>query len=306
VSSLSPAFRHAINQLPTVLSATNERVKQLATLKQPKARQAAKLLLVEGWHALQEAYASGLPLKQLWLNQSKCEVGPALEAAMAWLPATTWSGGTATPTQVLWGHEAVMKKLSDTATLPPVVGVFAFDSNAQRLEAEAVSRTLTLKPHHLSARLLVLDGLQDPGNVGTLLRSAVAFGVQAVLLCGPCVDVYGAKVVRASTGLVFRLPLFSVQGPLTTTLAGLQTLGWQPWLSSSHTPPAGPPAHTHTTVPLNQPLALALGHEGQGLQLNHAEDWATWPCTYIPMAAGVESLNVAQCGAIFLSQFYSP
>jgi TrmH family RNA methyltransferase len=141
--------------------------------------------------------------------------------------------------------------------------------------------------------LLVGCELQDPGNLGTLLRSAEAFGVEGVLLTRTSVNPSNEKVVRASAGSVFRLPCLG--GFENTEL--LRHLGRNSFHFIAATPKA---AVDFRKVDYRQRIALILGNEGKGL----SEEVLTQVQTriHIPMTAGIESLNVAVAASIILCE----
>jgi TrmH family RNA methyltransferase len=139
--------------------------------------------------------------------------------------------------------------------------------------------------------VLVLVDVADPGNAGTLVRTAEASGAGAVLMTGTSVDPYSPKCVRASAGSVFRVPTLVVED----AAAGLSRL------RRTHHRTIGTAAGTGTAVhdaDLSPPLALVLGNEAHGLGDDvraHIDEWL-----HIPMAGRVESLNVATTGAVVL------
>lgn len=157
---------------------------------------------------------------------------------------------------------------------------------------DATLDALTLRP---VARLLVLDGIQDPGNVGTLLRTATALGAAATLVLPGTVDPWNAKVVRSAVGIMFRHPTISCteeQG-----LAFLRGNGVVLWGAALEGRPVGdlvPPAR----------LALAVGNEGAGLKPAMRD--ACEGLVALPMAPGVESLNVAVAAGIALYALRPP
>jgi TrmH family RNA methyltransferase len=137
--------------------------------------------------------------------------------------------------------------------------------------------------------VLVLDGVQDPGNLGTLARSAAAFGCDALVCLPGTVDPWNPKAVRASAGALFRQPVVQ---------PSLPELG--EWMDRHGYLLAGADAAGGTIreTPLPQRVALALGNEGAGLS-----DSVRGRCgevVGVPMRGGTESLNVAVAGAILL------
>ncbi|NDD34694.1 MAG: RNA methyltransferase, partial [Flavobacteriia bacterium] len=137
----------------------------------------------------------------------------------------------------------------------------------------------------------VLDRVQDPGNVGTLLRLADWFGVDYVALPSGTAEVFNSKVVQASMGALARMPL--VHGNPEDVLARLQSEG-----RTLYAADLGGKAPEE--LPLNGPAALVLGNEGQGLDALWTE--ASDHVLTIPKQPGrkTESLNVATAGAIAL------
>jgi TrmH family RNA methyltransferase len=135
---------------------------------------------------------------------------------------------------------------------------------------------------------LVLDGLSDPGNLGTLLRTAMAAGVQSVLLTGDTVDPFNPKVVRAASGAHFHLPIQpAAVEDLPALLEGLDL-----WLAEARAGPA------HTQVDWRPPCALIIGSESHG----PSDTVRRLPLrpVHIAMARQTESLNAAVAAAVVL------
>ena len=139
---------------------------------------------------------------------------------------------------------------------------------------------------------LALENIRDPANLGAMLRTAEALGIRSVLLCGECCDVYSPKVLRASMGAVFRLPLFRGRDAAETLKAlegrGFTTLAAVP--DSSAVPV--------TSLRLAGPAAVAVGNEGSGLTVE-AQRACSLRVT-IPMRGRAESLNAAASAAILM------
>ena len=147
-----------------------------------------------------------------------------------------------------------------------------------------------LSPGHY----VVLEGVQDPGNVGTILRTADAFDCDGLFLTEGCADLYNVKTVRATMGAVFRLPLYAV---------GLEAL---PGLLADAGLPLYGTALRHDTVDVRQRdlrrCALVIGSEGRGVS---AEVLALCRETLrIPMSSHCESLNAAAAAAVLLWEAY--
>jgi RNA methyltransferase, TrmH family len=275
-----------------ISSTANPKVKAWSALKSAKARKEQALLLVEGANAVDEAYRAGLAVEAIVLLEQPM---PLIE-----YDAKPWVRDVAVE-KVYVVPAFVMAKLTDTVSVPPVVGIFRVPATPKR---GALTTEQGLPLPQEGAKLLVLDGLQDPGNVGGLLRTALAFGVTHCLQLAPCVDGLSPKVIRASTGLVFRMNSYQTVRPTVEALTGLQQSGWNVVITSSHEALGG-------TVPLSrwhpqasQATALVLGAEGSGVRLSESEAQAFESVT-IPMSheTGVESLNVGVSGGILLSHW---
>ncbi|HRJ07378.1 MAG TPA: RNA methyltransferase [Prosthecobacter sp.] len=151
-----------------------------------------------------------------------------------------------------------------------------------------LARRPALRPVTPSATLLLgLDRVQDPGNMGTLLRTAEAAGVDAVIPLGGCADVYSPKVLRSAMGAAFRMPLAAAEGGDLTLPPGMKVAA-----------ATGEGDMDYCEFDWRVPVLLLLGNEGQGLR---PELLARCDARLrIPMARGVESLNVAAAGAVIL------
>jgi TrmH family RNA methyltransferase len=155
--------------------------------------------------------------------------------------------------------------------------------------AEQPSMTLDALALRAIKRLLVLDGIQDPGNVGTLLRTAAALGVEATLVLPGTVDPWNAKVVRSAVGIQFRHPtIVCTEDALATFLAGADVPLWGADAAGTPVDELAPPPR----------LALVVGNEGAGLKPALRDACAR--LVALPMAPGVESLNVAVAAGIAL------
>ncbi|MGA1983222.1 MAG: RNA methyltransferase [Acidobacteriaceae bacterium] len=256
-----------------VTSRANPRVKQLRAAFAGHARLSGGLIAIEGEHLLQEALRSGLPIKTVFLSE---RIDPP-----AWLPRgveqltlTDQAFSSAVDTQHPQGIAALL--------IPPTWTI----EDALPAKSRA----------NKSPLLLIAAALQDPGNLGTLIRSAEAFGATAVLTTAGTASEWNQKALRASAGSVFRVPVITVT---PTEIAALKSRGlclFAAVADSDH--PQGPDAFPIAAADLAQPCALMIGNEGSGLtpellQISDAR-------ITIPTPGRVESLNAAVAGSLLL------
>ncbi|WP_420633648.1 TrmH family RNA methyltransferase [Candidatus Palauibacter sp.] len=175
--------------------------------------------------------------------------------------------------------EALISALADATTPQPVIAIGEVP----------VSGWDDVGP----GTIVLLDGVQDPGNVGTLVRTAVALGIAGVVGVGDTADPWGPKALRASAGAVLRGPVFRTDAP--DAVARLAERGVSIWAAAADGPPMDRAPH--------EPVALALGSEAHGLSGTLLA--AARRRVAVPLAPGVESLNVAAAGAILLDRLRS-
>lgn len=240
-------------------------------LRRPAAREAEGVFVLEGAKLLEEALATGARVEGLYADP-----GVRRHPEAAQLLADAARAGV----HCFWLAEGVLPRLADAITPQPLLAV-----------AGRVDRPLE---EVVGARgdLLVCAGVRDPGNLGTLVRSAAAAGLGGVLTCGTSVDLYNPKVVRATAGAIFRIPAVLGRGA-EETFAALRAAGYR--LVGA----VGGGGRPFEEVSLSGPVALVVGNESQGL----AGSFAPGPTALdavvtIPMARGVESLNVGVAGSL--------
>lgn len=223
---------------------------------------------IEGLRILQEAIRSGLKFRAVFFSASAeaqaerilPQIGAHVETVL--LPDNRFA--RAVPSETPQGVAALA-----------CIKVFTLD------DILAKSQT---------GPLLAIAGVQDPGNLGTILRSAEAFGASGVLLGEGTVSAYNSKTVRASAGSMFRLPIAKVK--LSEVLGDMRIRGLRMLGTSSH---KGTPL---TEAALNRPLAIFIGNEGAGLpkELTAKMD----ETVAIPHSPNVESLNAGVAASIVL------
>ncbi len=298
-----------MSQYPPESKPSTEVLKHAISLHQKKFRDTNQLILVEGRHPIEEALRAGLQLKTLFLQHARPERWPSATALTRDEHGLveTIDGVDNIDSADEMNAEDVMMQSSDAfltvlQEYAPQAGVYHVDqATLGRLSttdsaAPCVAVFHTPKLDRVEAGyVLMLDGLQDPGNLGTLIRSAVAFGVEAVLLTGNCVEPFNPKVIRASAGLVFAVPiLLENSGAQKALLASHEN--WTVYVTTGN-----PEATSYRKVSYTAPCLLILGNEGRGVSSNLFPAMPKTQLT-IPMAAGVESLNVAISGSILLAE----
>lgn len=259
-----------------ITSRTNPRVKQLRAAFAGNPRLADGLIAIEGATMLQEALRSGMELKTIFLSQHQ--------------EVPHWIGPDA---EVLRLSDSVFESATDTRTPkgiaallePPVWDLDAVLGDAAGGGAGGGAPLL-----------LIAAGLQDPGNLGTLIRTAEAFQASAVLTTPGTVSPWNAKALRGSAGSVFRVPVVQVEMAKLRDLAGygVRVLAAVTGDSAPHYSASVPV----TQLDLTTGCAFLIGNEGRGLTpelLALAETRIT-----IPTPGPVESLNAGVAGALLL------
>lgn len=246
-------------------SLQNPLVKQLRKLHRAKERREQQLFLLEGTHLVEEACAVGLPLITVCCTQA-------------------WQAQNSRLWQQLQNRSQRIEIVS-----PEVVKAIATTVEPDGIVATA--ERLYSQPLALKSFGLALETIQDPGNLGTMIRTAAAAGVEGLLLSADSVDLDSPKVLRASAGQWFRLPM-SVSSSLKTDILDAKKQGMQ---IIATVPTA---TQTYWDVDFKKPSLILMGNEGAGLspQLNELAD----AHVTIPLSPGVESLNVAIAAALML------
>ena len=240
--------------MEVISSLQNERIKNLSKLLDKKYRDLEGKFLVEGNHLVEEAFKAGLLLEVI-----KCE---------------DVLGDYDVPTTLVTYE--VIKKLSNTVNPQRIIGV------VKKIEEK-----------ELGNKVLVLDDIQDPGNLGTIIRSSLAFNIDSIVLSNNSVDMYNDKVIRSSEGIIFHINI--VRKDIVNVINMLHNDNYKIY---------GTKVDGGTSVDkINIPnkYALVMGNEGNGVKesiLNLCDDYV-----YIDMNSSVESLNVAIATSIILYEF---
>ena len=240
-----------------ITSAQNNKIKNANKLKKKRDRDKTGLALIEGKHLIEEAYQSGIEITQLFVIEPDRTDEALLDYA----------------NEAYEINMKVAEALSGTVTPQ---GFFAVIEKPQYNEIEAL-------------QVLLIDRIQDPGNLGTLIRTADAAGIDLIVMEKGTADPYQDKVMRASQGSIFHIPV--VIKDLATYITEFEGPVYGTALEN---------AVSFKEIESQSQFALLLGNEGEGVNKDLLQ--RTTKNLIIPIYGKAESLNVAIAGSILLYQ----
>ena len=235
-----------------ITSIKNEHVKELVKLKEKKYRDETNTFLVETKHLVLEASRAGL-IKELILETD--EIFP-LDAPITYV------------------SKEVLKKISSLESPSKVMAVV----NKRK------------ETNEIGEKILILDRIQDPGNLGTIIRSAVAFNFDTIVCSNDTVDLYNPKVVRASQGMIFHIPIITKN--IEEFIKELKDKDYK-IVGTKVTN-----GHDVRTSSIYSHFALVIGNEGQGI--SKTIDDLCDEYLYIKMSGNCESLNASVAASILM------
>lgn len=250
-----------------ITSVNNALVKATAELKQKKYRQERQLFLAEGLRTVEEAIDSNTVVQLFYTAIEDDRTRAVLELAAE------------KRLELYCVSENVMKKISDTDSPQGIV---------------AVCKMQSIKLESLFAKgemLLVLDRVGDPGNVGTMLRTADAAGIGGIVLLKGCVDIYAPKTVRSTMGSLFHVPVFAGADEALFIKAAKRA-GYELLVTSLEG------ADNLYKADLRGRIAFVMGNEANGVTSTLLQE--ADKRVYIPMQGRAESLNVAMAAGIVM------
>lgn len=247
------------------LSSSNDKIKQIRKLSRRAARDKSGRFILEGRRAVGDAIAHGAALDFVLYPEGTKALFPGN------IPQFSTDGKT-------------FASLTDTESPQDVLAV-------------AESRTVTIREVLLSApRVIVFcDAVQDPGNLGTIVRTADAVGSAAVMLSAGCVDLFNPKVVRATMSSIFNVPV--VKDAPTAVLPALKQAGYRVVCGA-----LDDGAADLFAADLSQKAVIIIGNEGAGVSAEVKSQADT--LVKIPMHGKAESLNAAVSAGILLYEHY--
>ena len=232
-------------------STDNKKIKELKKLNVKKYRDQSNSFLVEGEHLVLEAYKKGL-LEELFLEENTTL---DLDVKTSYLSRN------------------VIKFISELDNPSNIIGL------CKKTEEKEVGK-----------KVLVLDDIQDPGNFGTIIRSAVAFNIDTIVVSNNTVDLYNSKVIRASQGMLFNINI--IKKDLNDFVSELKKQGYQIYATKVNG------GKSLKTIEKMEKFAIIMGNEGAGVSailMSLADSYL-----YIDMNSNCESLNVAVATSIIL------
>ena len=239
-----------------ITSIKNEKVKSWRKLHKRKGRIEANAFLIEGLHLIEEAWKSNTEILEI--------------IAIVTVEMPTWCEGY--PIEIV--TEQVFSQLTQTSTPQGIAAVVAMKETTKTV----------------GNQLIVIDAVQDPGNLGTIIRTADAAGMDAVVLGKGTVDLYNDKVIRATQGSLFHIPIY--EADLFEEMTALKEAGFEIWATALED------AEIYNEVKVPAKTAIIVGNEGAGVDkalIQEADKRIT-----IPIYGKAESLNVSIAAAILM------
>ncbi len=246
-----------------ITSANNDYVKECSKLLQKKYRSESGKFLLEGYKAIEEAYNSGIKIEHIFVDEKH-------------LPEYDFAKDSVIKTNSL-----VLKKISSTESAPPAVAV-------------AIQKDWTPDSLKNCKKVILLENIKDAGNFGTIIRSAVAFGADGVVLFGDCVDIYNPKCVRSAVGNLWKIPIVSV-----SELAKIKEL-FSEFLKIATLPRS---KNLLKNCKAKLPALILFGSEANGLS-QELIDFSD-ESVKIEMNNDVESLNLATSVSVILYKLFT-
>lgn len=267
-----------------VSSRQNEAVKRLLSLNDKKGRDTESVFVLDGIKLFEEAVKSGAEIDTVYISSEKEE---------QYLPFITLAlqGELYAATRVIRLETSLFERISREKSPQGVITLVKYLDKIQNIIK--INKATTFLNDGVSAQgILLLNGIQDPGNLGAVIRSAVAFGKNKIILDTDCVDIYHPRVLRATMGGIFRLRVMYTEH-LAACVEDLRTAGRRVFAAELRD---GSVSLQEAGV---QPTdCIVIGNEGHGI--SPAVSRACNGSVYLPIAPGTESLNAAVAASIFL------
>ena len=239
-----------------ITSLNNPTIKEISKLKNKKYRDLTNTYLAEGEHLVEEAYKNNILTKIILLEDTICNYD----------------------IEKIYITKEVMKKLTELDTPNKIIGIVKKNT-----------------PLPIGNKILILDNIQDPGNLGTIIRSSVAFDIDTIVLSPNTVDIYNPKVIRSTQGMIFYTNIITLE--LKEFINEIKTKNYTIFGTNVRN------GKNIKEITLPEKFALVLGNEGQGVS-KEIESLCD-DNIYIKMSSKCESLNVSVATSILLYEVYN-
>lgn len=256
-----------------ITSRTNPTISAAASLRDKKYRDEKKMFLLDGIKLFREAVSAGLDIVSVFATEKNVLLCREL------LPEAEITEVT----------EPVFDRLSAEKSPQGVICTAKYID-----KIHIINKIYKVDDFKDGGRYLMLSSLRDPGNLGTVIRTAAAFGIDGLILSPDCADIYNPKTVRAAMGTLFRMPV-AYAHDIVDTVSVLGEAGYSVCAAvlERDSEPLDRMNVTEKTV-------FVIGNEGHGI--DPAVISAAHKKVYIPMEEGVESLNASAAAAVFMWQ----
>lgn len=239
-----------------ITSLTNQQIKDAVKLQQRKYRTQSGLFLLEGYKPIFEAKNSDIKIETVFTTKKHLEKFKFVQDKITLVT------------------DPILEKLSTTESMP---------------EAVAIALQCEYSTDFDSKRIVLLENIKDAGNLGTIIRSAVAFGLDAIVLCGDSIDIFNPKVVRSAVGALFKIPVIKIDD-ITEFKKQFEKHNFIATVLN-HKDIINP-----STIDFSAPFVLMMGSEADGLSEEAISLSDTK--TTIPISADTESLNLSVAASI--------
>lgn len=276
-----------------ISSTKNEKIKNIsALLKSKKARDEQGVFVIEGIRIFKDTLKTAPEyVESIFISESILGDNITQKDHISLNSTITALFSVSLPDtiSVYVVKDSVLDSVSGTVTAQ---GVIALVKKPTHTLAELLSNNApSNKTKSQNKRLLVLENIQDPGNLGTMLRTAEAAGMTGIIMSGDCTDIFSPKVVRASMGSIFRMPFVYCED-FIKALNKIKEKGITIYAAYLH---GGVP---YKEIEFDSNYAILIGNEGNGLTDSAVN--AANKRVFIPMSGEIESLNAAVAAAILM------
>ena len=264
-----------------ITSRNNPTVKWAASLSAKKGRDSARSFIAEGEKLSVEALEAGLPVSHIFISESK--YARAFEKISPWISDEKYSN-----TEVITLSDSAFEKISTEISPQGIISVIKYLDFFREIDI-IYKEEFFIEPNE---RVIILSSVRDPGNLGSVIRSATAFGVDHIILTADSADLYNPKTVRSAMGSLFRVKATVVSDVKSFVKAMIENgrRVFAAELSEGALP--------LSEVGLRACDAVIIGNEGHGIPRELAS--VATGSVYIPISRRTESLNAAVAAAIFM------